>query len=344
MRKTTKKILIVLLVLFASYFGYRLWQKSANQKSNDRQPVADTSSNQPKVEAEKPKEPVSTLITAVGDIMLSRHVGTKIRQANDTTLPFKYTADILKSADIAFANLESPFYDQGEPITEGMIFKAEPNTIEGLVFAGIDVVSLANNHFGNQGNKGMLYTFNWLKSHNISYSGGGALISEAKKCAPIEKNGIKFCFLSYADMTATGTPDIYTADDKYPGLNPYYDNTDIESDIANAKAEYDVVIVSFHWGNEYQLKQSDRQTEIGRRAIDAGASLVIGHHPHVIEPYEQYKNGYIFYSLGNFVFDQMWSEETRKGEIAKIYFKDKNIEKVEVIPITVYNYNQPRPD
>lgn len=343
MNRLVPKILVVLLIIFATYFGYRYWQKNnkQNASSTSNQPVA---SSESVAVAEKPQEPVKTQIVAVGDIMLSRHVGTKIRQAGDPTLPFKYTADILKSADITFANLESPFYDQGEPVTEGMVFKAEPNTIEGLLFAGIDIVSLANNHFGNQGNKGMVYTFNWLKSHNISYSGGGALISEAKKCTPIEKNGIKFCFLSYVDMTATGTPDIYTADDKYPGLNPYYDNTDIAGDISRAKAGADVVVVSFHWGTEYAQKQNERQIDIGHRAIDAGASLIIGHHPHVTEPYEQYKNGYIFYSLGNFVFDQMWSEETRKGEIATINFKDKEIENIKVTPITIFNYNQPRPD
>ena len=342
MKNPALKVLIIPILIISAYFVYNHYQKDSTKDNNSV--LTDQKTEEKSVEVEKPKEPVDTQLVAVGDIMLSRHVGTKIRQKNDLTLPFKYTADILKSADITFANLESPFYDQGEPITEGMVFKAEPNTIEGLIFSGIDIVSLANNHFGNQGNKGMQYTFDWLKSHNISYSGGGVLISEAKKCTPIEKNGIKFCFLSYVDMTATGTPDIYTADNTYPGLNPYYDNTDIESDIANAKGEADIVIVSFHWGTEYSLSQNQRQIDIGHRAIDAGASLVIGHHPHVIEPYEQYKNGYIFYSLGNFVFDQMWSEETKKGEIAKVYFKDKNIEKVEVVPITIYDYNQPRPD
>ena len=340
-----KRLIIIffgLLIIAAAFFGFKYWQKNNIQSSKSNSTAENTADQA--VEAAKPKEPVSTTVVAVGDIMLSRHVGTKIRQANDTTLPFKYTADVLKNGDITFANLESPFYDQGGPITEGMVFKAEPNTIEGLVFAGIDIVSLANNHFGNQGNKGMIYTFDWLKSHNISYSGGGNNISEAKKCTIIEKNGLNFCFLSYVDMTATGTPEIYTADEKYPGLNPYYDSSNIEQDISSAKNIADVVVVSFHWGVEYQKNQNQRQIDIAHRAIDSGASLIIGHHPHVTEPYEQYKNGYIFYSLGNFVFDQMWSEETRKGEIATISFKGKEIENIKVTPIMIYNYNQPRPN
>lgn len=342
MRNPIFKILLILIIIASAYFALNYYQKNEADKSDINSTGQEQQSQV--TEAEKPKEPSKTSIVAVGDIMLSRHVGTKIRNASDPTLPFKYTANILKGGDIAFANLESPFYDQGAPVTEGMVFKAEPNTIEGLIFAGIDVVSLANNHFGNQGNKGMKYTFDWLTSHNISYSGGGSTISEAKKCTSVERNGLKFCFLSYVDMSATGTPEIYTADETYPGLNPYYDSTNIEADIASAKQKYDVVIVSFHWGTEYQTKQNQRQIDIAHRAIDAGASLILGHHPHVVEPYEQYKNGYIFYSLGNFVFDQMWSEETKKGEIAKIQFKDKEIEKVEVVPITIYDYNQPRPD
>ncbi len=345
MKRPVQSIFLFVILIFLLYFGYRFFQQkyfSANRGS-EVQSISNPE-EQTSAQAEKPKEPEKTLLIAIGDIMLGRHVGTKIRRAGDQTLPFKYTADILKSGDITFANLESPFYDQGEPITEGMIFKAEPATIEGLIFAGIDIVSLANNHFGNQGNKGVVYTFNWLKDHTISYTGAGNNISEAQKCTIVEKNSLKFCFLGYVDLTATGTPELYVADNTYPGSNPYRDNTDIESDIIQAKREADIVILSFHWGTEYQNNQNDRQIKIAHRAIDAGANLVLGHHPHVVQPYEEYKNGYIFYSLGNFVFDQMWSEETRKGEIAKINFLDKKIEKIEVVPVTIYDYNQPRPD
>lgn len=341
MRRPAQKILLVLIVGFLVYFGYRYFSNRGSQKETTG---SSSNSNQTQVEEKKPEPPKDTLMVAVGDIMLGRHVGTKIRQAGDQNLPFLYTADILKSGDITFANLESPFYDQGEPITEGMVFKSDPATIEGLLTSGIDIVSLANNHFGNQGNKGMRYTFDWLKSHTISYTGAGDNLTEAKKCTMIQKNGLKFCFLGYVDLAATGTPELYIADDTYPGSNPYRDNTDIESDIKKAKSEADVVVVSFHWGNEYQLTQSDRQTEIAHRAIDAGATLVLGHHPHVIQPYEGYHTGYVFYSLGNFIMDQMWSEETKKGEIAKIYFKGKEIDKVEITPVVIYDYNQPRPD
>jgi len=287
--------------------------------------------------------PAEISLVAVGDIMLSRQVGIKIRAIGNPNAPFLKTANILQKADIAFGNLESPFYNQGPPMTEGMVFKAEPETIEGLTYAGFDVLSLANNHFGNQGRAGMNYTFDLLSQNNIKYIGAGKNIPEANQPQIIEKNGIKFAFLAYCDIASTYTPDSYQATSDKAGLNPLIEENLIK-DIKAAKKMADVVVVSLHWGTEYKTQASDRQKEIGHLAIDSGASLVLGHHPHVVESWEQYKDGYIFYSLGNFVFDQMWSEATRKGQIAKISFKGNKIEKVEVIPITIFDYYQPRPD
>ncbi|HNT30724.1 MAG TPA: CapA family protein, partial [bacterium] len=128
-------------------------------------------------------------LKAVGDMMLSRHVGTKIREAGDTSLPFRKTAAFLSDADITFGNMEAPFYDQGPPKTEGMVFKAEPDTIAGLQLAGFDIVDLANNHFGNQGREGMEYTFQYLTENNIRYYGAGYNYDEAHTVKIIETDG-----------------------------------------------------------------------------------------------------------------------------------------------------------
>jgi len=292
--------------------------------------------------SDQPLTKKSNILVAVGDIMLSRHVGAKIKEKNDPKAPFLKTADILQKADISFANLESPFYNKDPMVTKGMVFKAEPETIEGLVYAGIDIVSLANNHFGDQGKPGMEFTFHHLLNHQIDYVGAGQNEEEAESPKIIERNGIKFAFLAYADSSSM-TPRSYGATASKPGV-AFLTEEKLKQTIKKAKSKADVVIVSFHWGTEYQQLPNDRQREIGRLAIDSGASLVLGHHPHVVQPYEKWGDGYIFYSLGNFVFDQMWSEKTRKGEIAKIYFEDKRIKKVEVIPVTIYDYHQPKPD
>ena len=104
------------------------------------------------------------------------------------------------------------------------------------------------------------------------------------------------------------------------------------------------MIVSIHWGVEYEQSPTERQEMFAHLAVDSGASVVLGHHPHVVQPVEEYKDGYVFYSLGNFVFDQMWSEETRNGLIARIFFEGGQIKKVETIKVTIYEFHQPRPE
>jgi poly-gamma-glutamate synthesis protein (capsule biosynthesis protein) len=118
----------------------------------------------------------------------------------------------------------------------------------------------------------------------------------------------------------------------------------LTQDIERAKEKAHVVIVSIHWGTEYEQSPTERQRMFAHLAVDSGASLILGHHPHVVQPVEQYKDGYIFYSLGNFVFDQMWSEETRNGLIARIFFEGRQIKKVETITVTIYEFHQPRPE
>ena len=344
MKKRPLRILFLVLILGVFGLGYLAY---SNDKIQNIKPVINLTKNNQAPAPPKENTSSNTLV-AVGDMMLSRNVGTKIRAAGDVNSPFLKTAAILQNADITFGNLESPFYDQGKPVTEGMVFKAEPDTIGGLVYAGFDIVSLCNNHFGNQGQKGEQYTFSLLLKNNIQYVGAGETAAKARELNIIEKNGIKFGFLGYDDMISTYTPQSYQATIEKPGVNPLV-LENVKADVKKAKEQVDVVVVTFHWGTEYKTVPNQQQIDIAHTAIDSGASLIIGHHPHVAQyfetkPYEKYQDGYIFYSLGNFVFDQMWSENTRKGLVAKVQFKGKNIEKVDAIPITIYDYFQPKPD
>ena len=345
MKKSTLIIIGVLVLILTDliYGSYKFKQaKNLTSNSNDK-----TTSEAKETEPQKENESPNTLVF-VGDIMLSRTVGTKILKTGDVNSPFLKTASVTQNADVAFANLESPFLDTGARMTAGMVFKAEPDTVAGLVYAGFDIVSLANNHFGNQGQKGMAYTFSLLKKNNINYVGAGENSTRAAEPKIIEKNGLKFAFLGYDDVNSTITPQSYVAQSARAGLNPLSE-LKIAQDVIEAKKTADLVIVSLHWGTEYKTAPNNNQIKIAHVAIDNGASIVIGHHPHVVQyfngqPYEKYKDGYVFYSLGNFVFDQMWSENTKKGLIARISLKGKNIEKVEGIPITIYDYFQPKID
>lgn len=256
-----------------------------------------------------------TLI-AVGDVMLGRSVNAKMRKLNDFKYPFLKTADFLKSADLTFANLESPFFDDCPTTNTGMIFCADSRAIEGLVFAGIDVVNLANNHLRNYGETGMKKTVELLNKDNLS------IIGLNDNLVQKEIRGTKFGFLGF-DLTSG------------------YQEEKIIKTVQGNNSKVDVLIVSFHWGNEYAQKPSARQIELAHQIIDAGADLILGHHPHVIQPTEEYQGKLIVYSLGNFIFDQPWSEETKKGLVGIFTFEDKRLISSEFKEVYIRDYSQP---
>ena len=272
--------------------------------------------------------------------MLSRLVGEEILAKGDPKAPFSRTAEILEEADITFCNLESPFYEEERLNGDRLVFGADPEAIEGLKYAGFDIVSLANNHFGDQGTDGMSFTLSHLTENGIGYSGAGENEVTAREPFIIEQNGVKFAFLAYNDVKSAIRKG-YAATADRPGF-AVLSRSNLKQDIQYAREKAHIVVVSIHWGTEYEETPTERQITYAHLAIDYGASLVLGHHPHVIQPVEEYNDGYIFYSLGNFVFDQMWSEETRIGLIARIFFENERIEKVETIQITIYDSHQPQ--
>jgi len=282
-----------------------------------------------------PVEPEITLM-AVGDIMLSRHVEEKMFHNQDYTLPFSDLWDKLMIAHITFGNLESPFYDKGPRITEGMSFKAEPEAIEGLELAGFDVLSLANNHSLNQGAAGLDYTIDYLKQKGLVTIGAGKDFTTAHKPAVITtEDQTTFGFLAYSYASHN---DITGGNNVVAGLDLRKANKDIK----DLEKKADIIIVSMHAGTEYTHQPNWQQKEFVRGVIDAGADLVIGHHPHWVQKVEQYQNGWIFYSLGNFVFDQEWSRETKEGVILKVVWQDKKIKLLKLIPVVIENYSTPR--
>jgi len=278
-------------------------------------------------------------LVAVGDIMLSRNVAQKMRQHQDYRYPFLKMANFLKKADITFGNLETAITPGRIIQTGDMVFRTDPEAVEGLKYAGFDVLSLANNHTPNFGEKGLTDTFDYLKEVGISYVGAGNNISEAASPVIKEVRGIKFAFLAYNDSDVV--PSYYQATKTRIGTA--FMNIDrMVADVKQAKQKADFVIVSMHSGTEYTLKPNLRQINFAHQAIDAGANLVLGHHPHVIQTFEKYKDGYIFYSLGNFVFDQMWSQNTREGLIIEAVFNKTKIVGIEFYPVIIEDFSQPR--
>jgi poly-gamma-glutamate capsule biosynthesis protein CapA/YwtB (metallophosphatase superfamily) len=261
------------------------------------------------------EKPIITL-AATGDVMLGRTVNYQILKNKDPRFPFKKVKDILESADIAYINLENPFTDPCPMSSTGMIFCAPPSSIKALSFAGIDVVNLANNHTKNYGQAGYDSTIESLAKESISYS-------DSENLATVKVGNTTLGFLGF-DLVSKNL-----SDEK------------VVTKIKDAAQKVEVLIVGFHWGNEYQRKSNEIQQKYGHAAVDAGADLVIGHHPHVIQDTEEYNGVLIVYSLGNFIFDQMWSEATREGVIGVFNFKNDRLYGYEFIPIYINNFSQP---
>jgi poly-gamma-glutamate capsule biosynthesis protein CapA/YwtB (metallophosphatase superfamily) len=270
-----------------------------------------------------------TRIVLGGDVMLSRHVGHLARTLRDPCSPLRQLAPFLSAADIAFVNLESPFSDRGQTVEAGMVFKAEPEMIGALELAGIDVVSTANNHARDCGGHGVEFTLDWLGGHGIAAVGSGKSEEAAHSGAILTRNGVRFGFLGYTFDQSNGNH--VDVDDRVAVI----DLARMRRDVAAMLQWADVAIVSMHAGFEYAPQPNWQQKQFARAAIDAGARVVVGHHPHVVQPAERYGAGVIFYSLGNLVFDQFQRAETQHGALAELVFQETTLTRAEIAPVDI---------
>lgn len=275
-----------------------------------------------------PPAPQTRLVFG-GDVMLSRYVGRLARSQRDPAWPLRDLAPALAAADIAFVNLESPFSDRGGLVEAGMVFKAEPEMIVGLELAGIDVVSTANNHSRDCNGYGVEFTLDWLTRHGIAVAGSGKSAEEAHAGTVLTRNGTRFGFLAYTYDQSNGIH--ADVDDRIAGI----DVDRMKIDLANLLTRADVGIVSMHAGLEYAPRPNKQQIEFAHAAIDAGASVVVGHHPHVVQSWERRGTGVIFYSLGNLVFDQFQRVETQHGLLAEAIFSGKQLAHAEIFPVDI---------
>lgn len=269
-----------------------------------------------------PTEKIRTLITT-GDVIPARAVNFKVVKLNNFLWPWEKTAEVLRAGDLTLINLEAPLLKNCQPTTQGMVFCGDPRHIEGLKFAGVDVASLANNHLGNSGSQGAEETIASLKANGIEACGVG-------EWALKNVRGLRFAFLGYNDVGASPNP-VSPAEEKL-----------IAAQIEAAREQADIIVVSFHWGNEYVTQPTTRQRELAHLAVDSGADLIIGNHPHWIQPVEIYKEKLIAYAHGNFIFDQTWSEETKKGVVGKYTFYENKLIDAEFFPIYIAGYGQPQ--
>jgi poly-gamma-glutamate capsule biosynthesis protein CapA/YwtB (metallophosphatase superfamily) len=238
-------------------------------------------------------------VAAGGDVQADRMVG-KYVDAHGGASAFAKVASYLRTADLAFINLEGPISDKGTKLVwKEYTFRSRLALADGLASAGIDVVSTANNHAADCGSAAVLDTIARLNKAGIKHAGSGADITDARTPAILNTPAGKVAVLAFTDKFASG----FAAGADHPGVATIGDGSKVLAAIAAAKKKADYVIVSFHWGIEYTSQAASYQRSLAHKAIDAGADLIIGHHPHVIQGLEVYKNKLIAYSLGDFLFD-----------------------------------------
>lgn len=277
-------------------------------------------------------EPIINL-TAVGDLMMSSWI-IDVVQENGIDFPFDSTRQFIESADVAIANLEAPLTSSEERFEDKKYtFKVPSDFVYGIANAGFDVVTMANNHIVDFGCEGILDSFAALEGAGLFHCGAGRNRDEA--CAPtiVDVNGVKVAFLGFSmtypdDFWATST----RCGTCYPTEELLYNV------ITKAEELADLTVVSFHWGAEKYDTPREYQKKFGHLAIDFGADLVLGHHPHVLQGLELYQGKLIAYSLGNYVFAS-YSNSARTSMVLQAQLDQNGLLFAKVIPINVHNHS-----
>lgn len=279
-------------------------------------------------------------LAAVGDIMLGRTVNTKMVAYHDYLYPYRKMHDELQSADLRVANLECTVTDSvpipSDPYT--FTFVSSARAVTGLTYAGFDALTVANNHADGSGTGALLDMLAHLRGAGIAVTGGGNTLAEARQPAVISAKGVRLAMLGYDMVPPQGS----FASASGGGLAPV-DLTTLPQDVAAARDQADLVIPYFHWGIEYTKDPTTDQQHVARAAIDAGADMVLGNHPHWIQGIESYKGKLIIYSFGNFIFDQNWSRPTLEGLLIHFYWRGGRLVSLRFVPTLDEDMCQPRP-
>jgi poly-gamma-glutamate capsule biosynthesis protein CapA/YwtB (metallophosphatase superfamily) len=270
-------------------------------------------------------------IIAGGDIMLARGTGQSVDR-HGVDHPFEKIRTEMTIHDIACANLEGPISDRGRRFLpdKGIYFRADPKVIKGIVDSGLDFLSLANNHSLDWGVDALADTMSLLKTAGIRYAGAGRTREEALSPAVFRMGDKSVAFIAYNDVYP-----LSVSEERRSMQTLDLREGEIEKEIRLLKKKYDILIVSVHAGAEYNGKQEEEKTRKLRSLVDAGADVVLGHHPHVVQDIEIYRGRVVAYSLGNLIFDQSWSEQTSQGLLLEIGFVGQNPVYINPMPVVI---------
>lgn len=267
-----------------------------------------------------------------GDMMFDRTIRTTMEEKGGDFI-FSCIDHVLQNADMVVANLEGPITSFASKSVDTSVggewnytFTFPTLTAGLLARHNVRLVNIGNNHILNFGREGLAETKQLLDAAGVGYFGEPDLVEEER----VERRvigGVPFSFVSWSDWTPVGK---HSAPNGAGELNPTVEQ------ISQEKAAGRVVVVYTHWGEEY-TPPSERVKHLARSFVDAGAEIVVGSHPHVIQEREQYKGKYIYYSLGNFIFDQYWNDDVRRGLLLNVTFTRDGVVTIEETPTYMYS-------
>jgi poly-gamma-glutamate synthesis protein (capsule biosynthesis protein) len=259
-------------------------------------------------------EPIAVL--AVGDIMLGRGVTATMRARNDFRYPLAKVASVLRRADLVLATLEAPLTTDCPTVRRGLELCADARSLDALVDAGIDVVSVATNHARDQGETALAAGVRRLRAAGIAVAGYDGLVT-------VERKGARFAILAYDAVRGP------------------FDSRVMIREIGAARRLHDTILVMMHWGREHRTEPHSLQRRLAVAAATAGADLIVGSHPHAVQPLEQIGDATVAFSLGNFVFDPMVPETARRGAAGVFTFCGGSLARAGLVSVRIASDGAP---
>lgn len=282
-------------------------QDSSTDKKSSSEPSSDSSHQALQPATNTTPSGQTVTLHFGGDVMFSGKVGEKLAKAG-YDYPYQYVKGLFSSDDLTVVNLETPVTDSNTIAADKTYaFKSSPEALPHMAQAGIDAVNLANNHILDQGITGLTDTITQLDQSGIAYVGAGKDSARAYQPVYFDRKGIKIALLGFSRVIPETS---WNAGKNQAGVATAYDATAAQAAIREAKSKADLVVVVAHWGVERSDTLADHQSDLAHTFVDAGADLVIGGHPHVLQGLEKYKGKWIAYSTGNFIFTRSLVEKT----------------------------------
>ncbi len=334
MRKFSVIVAVVILILVIGCSGSE--SNSDNGSTTQEEPQLSTA--QPTAGQGEQE----LVLSFAGDMMFDKSVAGFIK-SKGADYVFQGYEKYLKSSDVVFGNLETALSNSGQPILDKEhTFRSNPQLADFMKKYNFTAMSLANNHSLDYGRSAFIDSMRYLKDKGISYGGGGHNKKEAIEGVVFERKGLDIGFIAFTGVVPS--VDWY-ATEKRPGIIGAYKvhEAEVLSAVANLDSRCDVLVVSVHWGKEGSTAVRKQETELAHKLVDAGADVVMGHHPHVVQSFELYKDKLIMYSLGNFIFTTSYAEISNRTILATARFdKSGSIKTVEAVP-GIIKYGRPFP-